>query len=141
VQLTWLANYEKAGLKVGAPIWSSPRKRRSIWTWLRKSSRGHDGKLVHRQETVRITPRTITSTIPAPKIANGTDQAGKIAGYVKAFETALRAGSYIGQAPKPLEIPAAPSPALVKAPARCDTSRPCARFCGEWRPSSIITEF
>ncbi|MCO5159607.1 MAG: hypothetical protein M9939_00605 [Mesorhizobium sp.] len=39
--------------------------------------------------------------VNARRIVNGTDKAKQIAGYAVAFENALRAAGYIGQAPKP----------------------------------------
>jgi hypothetical protein len=45
-----------------------------------------------------------TDYFNARRIVNGTDKADKIAGYAKAFETALREGGYASQAPKPRPV-------------------------------------
>lgn len=46
-----------------------------------------------------------------------------VAGYARAFETALRAAGYIGQAPKPLPIPE-PKPVSIPAPASPNAAPP-----------------
>lgn len=116
VQLTWLANYEKAGLKVGANLVKFPERALDLDVASEIIFRGMmEGWFTGKKLSDYIDGDHVDYS-GARRIVNGTDQAMKIAGYAKAFETALRAGAYIGQAPKTLDVPAPPPPVSVEAP-------------------------
>lgn len=116
VQLTWLANYEKAGLKLGVNLVKFPEKALDLDVASEIIFRGMmEGWFTGKKLSDYIDGDHLDYS-GARRIVNGTDQASKIAGYAKAFETALRAAAYIGQAPKTLAIPASPPPAPVEAP-------------------------
>lgn len=69
-----------------------------------------------------------TDYFNARRIVNGTDRAEKIAGYAKAFETALREAAYASQAPKPKPVappspPTEPVPQASPAPSLTDAQK------------------
>jgi len=63
----------------------------------------------------------------ARRIVNGTDRKALIAGYAKAFETALRGAGYIGMKPQPSPVSApqpAPAPVQPKEPEPAPVASP-----------------
>ncbi|MDI6026703.1 hypothetical protein QBK99_10925 [Corticibacterium sp. UT-5YL-CI-8] len=120
VQLTWLANYAKAGKKLGVDF-------------VRYPERAMDPRLAAQIMFLGMaegwfTGKKLSDYIDGDKadyanarrIINGTDKKDLIAGYAKAFETALRAAGYFGMAPKVLPTPkpipvTTPEPSIPKA--------------------------
>lgn len=110
VQLTWLANYQRASKELGVDFVRYPERvmeprlaaeimfagmEEGWFTAKKLSDYIGDGKADY---------------VNARRIINGTDKASQIAGYAKAFEKALREAGYVGQAPKPVPVPPAPKP-------------------------------
>lgn len=126
VQLTWLENYQKASGAVGVDLVKNPDRAmepRIAFVIMFKGM--EEGWFTGKKLTDYILG-TKTDYKNARRIINGTDKAALIAGYAVAFEKALQAGAYIGQAPKTLPIPdpkpveppkAAPAPVPEPKPA------------------------
>lgn len=81
-----------------------------------------------------------TDYVNARRIVNGTDKAGMIAGYAKAFEKALRESGYVGQAPKPSPVPrpAPPAPKPADDPVATVPPAPKAEKKASKGPLAII---
>lgn len=115
VQLTWLANYEKASKKLGIDFVKHPERVMEpklaaaimfdgmAEGWF--TTKDLDDYIDALDEGDAEDGREFRN---ARRIINGTDKAEKIAGYALAFEKALRGAGYVGQAPKPLPVPPAP---------------------------------
>jgi putative chitinase len=128
VQLTWLANYEKAGRKLGIDLVKFPERalelRIATAIMFDGMAEGwFTGKKLSDYDGARY------DFINARRIINGTDRAEQIAKYARAFEAALVAGDYTRQpvkklesvTPKPVEPPkpvpeVAPKPQPSPAP-------------------------
>ena len=109
IQNTWLRNMETLSKRFGHDFVKNPDllldpaidavvtivgHQEGLWTGKKLSDYIGDGRVDY---------------VNARRIVNGTDKAKQIAVYAKAFETALRAAGYVGQAPKPSPVPR-PSP-------------------------------
>lgn len=101
VQLTWLANYQKAGEKLSVNLVKFPEQALAPEIAAEIIFAGmSEGWFTGKKLSDYIDGDHIDYS-GARRIVNGTDRALYIAGYAKAFETALRSGGYVGQAPKP----------------------------------------
>lgn len=111
IQNTWLRNMETLSKRFGHDFVKNPDllldpaidavvtvvgHQEGLWTGKKLSDYISEGR---------------TDYVNARRIVNGTDKAGMIADYAKAFEKALREAGYVGQAPKPSPVPVQPSPA------------------------------
>lgn len=104
VQLTWLANYQRAGEELGINLVKFPEKALDLDIAAEVIFRGMiDGWFTGKHLSDYII-NDHTDYMNARRIVNGTDRARDIAGYATAFENALRASGYIGQAPKTLTL-------------------------------------
>jgi putative chitinase len=98
VQLTWKANYAKAGDKLGIDLVAQPdlAMRPDIAADIMREGMVHGwftGKaFFHYLPAVGLPNRT--AYVSARRIINGTDKAGPIADYAIKFETALVKGSW-----------------------------------------------
>lgn len=109
VQLTWLANYRKAGDLLGYDLVRFPDKAMD-------PKIAADILFAGMQEGW-FTGKKLTDYIAdgradyhnARRIVNGLDRAALIAGYAKAFESALRAGAYTNLPTHPDIPPSAPA--------------------------------
>lgn len=120
VQLTWLENYQHAGEVLGVNLVKFPEKALDLDIASEILFRGMMEGWFTRKKLSDYISGDKADYVNARRIVNGMDRAELIAGYAKAFETALRADGYIGQAPKtlptlkPVETvvvtPAAPAP-------------------------------
>jgi len=109
VQLTWLANYQKAGEKIGVDLVRYPEKALNLDIAADIIFQGMaEGWFTGKKLSDYIENDHVDYS-GARRIVNGTDQATKIAGYAKAFETALRAAGYVAQVPKTISIPPQPA--------------------------------
>lgn len=91
VQLTWLANYERASKEIGTDFVKNP----DLVMQLRHAVE----ILFTGMEHGWFTARKLSDYLPgdyrhARRIINGMDKAGKIAGHARAFEAALDAANY-----------------------------------------------
>lgn len=136
VQLTWLANYEKAGKLLGVDLVRYPAKALDLDIATEIIIQGMlDGWFTGKKLSDYISGDK-ADYAGARKIVNGTDRASQIAGYAKAFEAALAAAGYFGKlatqptqdAPEP--VPATPEPpAPQPAPAApAEPSTPAASY-------------
>lgn len=110
VQLTWLDNYVKASEKLGVDLVQFPERvmepriaAEILFVGMEEGWFAGDKK--GRHTLARHLGNGAVDYVGARRIINGTDKAKQIAGYAKAFETALRAAGYVGQAPKPSPVP------------------------------------
>lgn len=101
VQVTWEANARKFGATAPGQLMEWPIALRAIFDGMSKGM-FTGKKLANYIDGDRV------DYVGARRIVNGSDRAALIAGYAKAFETALRAAGYVGQAPKTLPAPASP---------------------------------
>lgn len=114
VQLTWLANYQKASKKLGVDFVKNPRlllKAEYAAPILVIGSR--DGWFTGKKLSDYITISRSDFT-GARKIINGTDKAALIAGHAKEYDALLKADGYAGDirvAPGKVEYPATSEPA------------------------------
>lgn len=118
VQLTWLANYERASKVIGFDVVSNPDRvmEPAIAALILRD--GMERGWFTRRKLADYLSDTKTDYRNARRIINGIDKADLIAGYALAFEAALRAAGYgASQAkPAPLPKPAAPSdPTIAEA--------------------------
>lgn len=116
VQLTWEANYRKAGAELGFDLVGHPelalRPDIAAPVMFRGMTQGWftGKKLVDYFGPGRSDP------VNARRIINGTDKADTIAGYHKRFVAALQAAAYVpGPAAAPPATPAANAPAAQPA--------------------------
>lgn len=113
VQLTWLANYEKASKKLGVDFVSNPK----LLLEPRYSAEiivigMKDGWFTGKKLSDYITLQK-SDFVNARRIVNGTDKAQEIADLAREYDALLRAEGYgeTSLAPKPAPQPPAPSPA------------------------------
>ncbi|QAZ46752.1 hypothetical protein [Mesorhizobium sp. Pch-S] len=118
VQLTWLENYQHAGEVLGINLVKFPEKALDLDIASEILFRGMMEGWFTRKKLSDYISGDKADYVNARRIVNGMDKAELIAGYAKAFETALRAAGYIGQAPKTLLTPAEkPAETVVVTPA------------------------
>ncbi len=116
VQVTWEANARKFGASAPGQLMEWPVAMRAIFDGMSK------GMFTGKRLADYIAGDRV-DYVGARRIVNGTDRASLIAGYAKAFETALRAAGYVGQAPEALPTPQPAAPAAVQpAPAMSPAS-------------------
>jgi hypothetical protein len=120
VQVTWEANARKFGASAPGQLLEWPVAMRAIFDGMSK------GMFTGKRLADYIAGDRV-DYVGARCIVNGTDRASLIAGYAKAFETALRAAGYVGQPPKALPTPQPAPPAAVQpAPATPPAKPPVA---------------
>lgn len=125
VQLTWLDNYQKAGEKLSVNLVKFPEQALNpkIASEILFASM-EQGWFTGRKLDDYLTALA-TDYVGARRIVNGTDKASLIAGYAKAFETALKAAGYSSQKPQPLPPqPAQEAPKPVPAPPEPPKAQP-----------------
>lgn len=115
VQLTWIDNYKRAAKELAIDLVRYPDDAlepdiAAVILFKGMSEGWFTGKKL--SDYINLDK---TDYFNARRIVNGTDRASKIAGYAKAFETALREAAYASQAPKPKPVPAPPPPDVVDA--------------------------
>lgn len=115
VQLTWLENYQRAAKELAVDLVRYPDDAlepdiAAVILFKGMAEGWFTGKKL--SDYINLDK---TDYFNARRIVNGTDRAQKIAGYAKAFETALREGAYASQAAKPKPVPAPPPPAPIDA--------------------------
>lgn len=111
VQVTWEANARKFGASAPGQLMEWPVATRAIFDGMSK------GMFTGKRLADYIAGDRV-DYVGARRIVNGMDKASLIAGHAKAFETALRAAGYVGQAPEALPTPQPAAPAAVQpAPA------------------------
>lgn len=94
VQVTWETNHRKFGATKPGQLLTWPIALTALFDGMLK------GMFTGKKLSDYISGETADYR-NARRIVNGTDDAALIATYAKAFETALRASEYIGQAPAP----------------------------------------
>lgn len=110
VQITHKANYQKLGLLIGVNLVKDPSKALELSKAVQILFVGMElGSFTGKSLSDYITTAK-TDYVGARRIVNGTDKAETIAGYAKAFETALWAAGYDNPVGKPAQTPN-PSPA------------------------------
>jgi len=109
VQVTWEENHRKFGATAPGQMMTWPIALRAIFD-------GMTNGMFTKHKLADHINETKTDYRNARRIVNGMDRADDIAGYAKAFETALRAAGYLGQAPKPSPVPPVAPPAPSPAP-------------------------
>jgi putative chitinase len=118
VQLTWRANYEKAGRIFGVDLVHNPDRALDL-----RIATGilFEGMILgwftgHKLGDYIIGERC--DYVNARKIINGLDKAAPIAGYAKQFEAALKAAHDPANADyaKPITVAPSPAPAAVDEP-------------------------
>lgn len=107
VQLTWIENYAKASKALGVNFVKDPDrvmepKLAAAIMFVGMAEGWFAGDAKGRHTLVRYILGTKVDYVGARRIINGTDKAGLIAGYAKAFETALTVAGYAAK-PAPLE--------------------------------------
>ena len=91
VQLTWQANYRKAGLVVGVDLVAEPDRAMEPAIAYRIMSEGMRAGWFTGARLTDYIRATRCDYINARRIINGTDKAAEIAGYARLFEGCLRA--------------------------------------------------
>lgn len=115
VQLTWLANYQKASKKLGVDFVKHPRllleaKYAAPILVIGSKEGWFTGKKLADYITLQR-----SDFLGARRIINGTDRAGDIADYAKQYDALLKQDGY-GSIPfKPFEPDKRPEPSLQKA--------------------------
>ncbi|GGB15210.1 chitinase [Sphingomonas metalli] len=98
VQLTWKANYAKAGNKLGVDLVGNPDLAMNADLAARIMRRGMDEGWFSGKKLSDYLPTSGTATrdqyIAARRIINGTDRADLVEDYAQAFERALRDGGW-----------------------------------------------
>jgi hypothetical protein len=122
VQLTWLENYQRAAKELAVDLVRYPDDALEPDIAAAILFRGMTEGWFTGKKLSDYINLDKTDYFNARRIVNGTDRAQKIAGYAKAFETALREAAYASQAPKPKPMPStvstpspAPPPSLTDA--------------------------
>lgn len=123
VQLTWLANYERASKELAINLVKYPDDAMQLDVATEILITGMlKGWFTGKKLPDYISGEKVDYT-NARRIVNGTDKAALIAGYAKAFETALNTAGYYGAlvpnaftGTQTISRPAEPVPALVVAP-------------------------
>src|SRR5262245_5088178 len=97
VQLTWLANYRRAGDAIGVDLVKFPDKALELGnaTLIMFEGMG-EGWFTGKKLADYIGPPPRADYRGARRVVNGTDQAEAIAALASAFETALTAAGYAG---------------------------------------------
>lgn len=124
VQLTWLANYQRAAKELAINLVRYPDDALEPDIAAVIMFRGMTEGWFTGKKLSDYINLDRTDYFNARRIINGTDCAQKIAGYAKAFETALREAAYSSQAPKPPPVAASapsdnsgsPQPPKVQSP-------------------------
>jgi hypothetical protein len=97
VQLTWLANYQNAGEKLGVNLVKFPEKAMEPKIAAEIILRGMlEGWFTGKKLDDYISGDK-ADYVGARRIVNGTDKASQIAAYAKDFEAALSAAEYVGK--------------------------------------------
>ena len=114
VQLTWLENYQKAGEKLGVNLVKFPEQALKPSVAAEIMFTGMEqgwfaGDKIGRHMLDRHLNIAATDYVGARRIINGTDKASLIAGYARAFESALKAAGYSSQKPKPGPVSGPPA--------------------------------
>jgi len=117
VQVTWEANARKFGASAPGQLMEWPVAMRAIFDGMSK------GMFTGKRLADYIAGDRV-DYVGARRIVNGTDRASLIAGYAKAFETALRAAGYVGQPPKALPMPQPAPPAAVQSAPATPPAKP-----------------
>lgn len=115
VQLTWLENYQRAAKELAVDLVRYPDDALEPDIAAAILFRGMTEGWFTGKKLSDYINLDKTDYFNARRIVNGTDRADKIAGYAKAFETALREGAYASQAARPKPVPAPPAPSLTDA--------------------------
>lgn len=123
VQLTWLANYQRAAKELAIDLVRYPDDALEPDIAAAIMFRGMTEGWFTGKKLADYINLDKTDYINARRIVNGTDKAEKIAGYAEAFETALREGGYASQAPKPKPV-VAPAPTSAQKPIPAPTPAP-----------------
>lgn len=96
VQITWKANYERAGAEMGLDLVADPDRAMEPEVAYRLLSSGmRDGWFTNKRLADYIT-RDATDYRGARRIVNGNDKAELIAGYATRFERCLGAATFAG---------------------------------------------
>lgn len=101
VQLTWLANYQKAGEKLGVNLVKFPEQALKPDIAAEILFAGMEQGWFTGKKLDDYLNLLATDYVGARRIVNGTDRASLIAGYARAFEAALKAAGYSSQRPQP----------------------------------------
>lgn len=98
VQLTWKANYARAGAKLGVDLVNNPDLAMNAALAARIMREGMAGGWFSGKRLSDYLPASGTATrqqyMDARRIINGTDRADLVEDYAQAFERALRAGGW-----------------------------------------------
>jgi len=98
VQLTWKANYAKAGAKLGVDLVNNPDLAMNAALAARIMREGMAGGWFSGKRLSDYLPASGTATrqqyMDARRIINGTDRADLVEDYAQAFERALRDGGW-----------------------------------------------
>lgn len=105
VQLTGKSNYQRASKELGVDFVGHPDRVMEPRLAAEIMFAGMAGGWFTGKKLSDYIGEGKVDYVNARRIINGTDKAKQIAGYAKAFETALRAAGYVGQAPKPSPVP------------------------------------
>jgi putative chitinase len=111
VQLTGKSNYQRASKELGVDFVGHPDRVMEPRLAAEIMFAGMAGGWFTDKKLSDYIGEGKVDYVNARRIINGTDKAKQIAGYAKAFETALRAAGYVGQAPKPSPVPRPQPPA------------------------------
>lgn len=144
VQLTWLANYQKASTVVGLDLVKSPDLALDPSIAAKIMRDGMEKGWFTKRKLADYIPadekdsseNTLARYVAARRIINGTDKAMVIAGYAEQYEAALRAAGYGSKVPSaPAEAPSGPSeprPQISVIPVGEPVSPPTANPPGFW---------
>ncbi|WP_082550011.1 hypothetical protein [Mesorhizobium sp. Root157] len=127
VQLTWLANYQKAGEKLSVNLVKFPERALELGIATEILFSGMSEGWFTGKKLDDYLSALRTDYAGARRIINGTDRANMIGGYALTFEKALTAAGYSSLKPRPLPqakpVPA-PHPVQTKpAPAPTPVAR------------------
>ena len=116
VQITWLANYQKMAAIVGADLVGNPDLALQPAIAVKILFEGMlRGTFTGKKLGDYIVDAGHSDYEGARRVVNGTDEAAKIAGYARAFDTAIEAAE-LGQPPQPDAVVTNHPPAEAPAP-------------------------